>query len=277
MPENIGRVYMQNGQPAESDSFCDKFLKLSAYIYEVFRVIDGIPLFLQDHLERFEHTIRLTGYRLPYNAREITGWVRNLIREQGLSHGNIKMIFLPEGQDAADFRIYIIEHQYPTPAQFRDGVAVTLLHGIRENPNAKVMDVELRQHTNDIKQTDEVYEVLLVDHEHCITEGSRSNVFFVFGNRVVTPPVDDVLPGITRKHIIACCLDKGIPFVEEKMPVSRLAEADAAFLSGTSRKVLPINRIDDMPFDSHNAVTRLVQHAFNNRVTVYLLRESLEG
>jgi branched-chain amino acid aminotransferase len=294
MAENIGSLFVHNGLLRDSADFDDGFLAYPSYIYEVFRVIDGIPLFLEDHCDRLAQTAALTGFELPFSCYDIDKQVHELIRANVLGIGNLKIVYLPDDFNSISekndgisdilphpgrgaFMIYIIEHQYPSVAQFRDGVQVVLFRGIRENPNAKVMDVALRRQTNEVKARDEAYETLLVDAQDCITEGSRSNVFFVIGDNVITPPLADVLPGITRKHIIACCRDKQIPFAEEKMPIERLKDIDAAFLSGTSRKVLPIHHIDQRPLDPANEVIRNIQHAFNNRVTVYLLRTSLEA
>ena len=47
------------------------------------------------------------------------------------------------------------------------------------------------------------YEVALVNHQQKITEGSRSNLFFIDGaGTVLTAPLGDVLGGITRQVIL---------------------------------------------------------------------------
>lgn len=60
------------------------------------------------------------------------------------------------------------------------------------------------------------------------------------------------------------------------MAVDDLVSARAAFLTGTSRKVLPIKRINDMALDPEHPFIRQIRHAFNNKVTVYLLKAALE-
>lgn len=283
---------MHNGLLKSSAGFDDSFLSEPSYVYEVFRVINSIPLFIGDHLERLSHTARLMQLELPVSLHDIELQVKELIRANRLENGNMKIVFLDGGSRSIprkkttgkadadvtagfDFMIFVVAHQYPTLAQFSEGVPVVLFEGVRHNPNAKVMDVSLRSETNRVKQQEDAYETLLVDAEGCITEGSRSNVFFIIGDRVVTPPLSDVLPGITRKHIFECCRNKQIPLAEEKMPVSRLDEVDAVFISGTSRKVLPVNRIGHKAFNARHQLIRDILHAFNNHVTVYLLKAEL--
>jgi branched-chain amino acid aminotransferase len=272
MSECLGSYYISNGKLADCDDFYKVFQPHPTYIYEVFRVMGGIPLFLEDHLERLLQSANLTGYFFPWNPFDLEKQVTELINANGLKVGNIKFVFCP-GTTGGEplLLLYITEHQYPTQCQFDEGVGVVLFEGIRDNPNAKIMDVALRQQTNKVRISENVYEALLVDNEGYITEGSRSNVFFITGDVVFTPPTDEVLPGITRKHIIECCHEKGIPIREERVNISTLEEFDAAFISGTSRRVLPINQINTISFDPRHQLIRQIQHAFNNKVTVYLL------
>lgn len=274
MGECTGRVFLKNNELIDTTQFDGSFLSGTAYIYEVFRVIDGIPLFLEDHLERLCRSVALTGNSLPLTEKEIQQLVFALVDANELPAGNIKIAYIPSDGATEDlFQLYITPHQYPDARQFREGIAVALFDGSRQNPNAKVMDAALRTHTNQMKSAQNVYETLLVDQEGYITEGSRSNVFFVVDNDIITPPMEDVLPGITRKYVIECCRKEGVPLREERMHVSEIHRAQAAFLSGTSRKVLPINRINDNLYDPSHDLIRIIQHAFNNVVTIYLLKE----
>ena len=276
MSECHGACYISNGELVDCHGFDKVFLSHSTYIYEVFRVMWGIPLFLEDHLERLFQSVQLTGNSFPWTLSDLERQVMVLIETNSLKVGNLKFVFRQAGAGEKDILLlYVTEHKYPTQQQFDEGVAVVLFDGIRSNPNAKVMDVVLRQQTNEVKVSKHVYETLLVDAEGYITEGSRSNVFFIAGDAVITPPLDYVLPGITRKHIIECCRNMRLTVREERVHMSRLKEFDAAFISGTSRRVLPLNQIDNHTFDARHKLIRQIQHDFNNKITVYLLRAGL--
>ncbi len=271
MTECLGKFFMKNGQLLEATLFDESFLSKPHYIYEVFRVIDGLPLFIEDHLERLKQTIELSGLPAEMVPADFEQQVQRLIEANALQEGNIKVVMLSADNDQeAAFLIYIMEHQYPSPSEFENGVELALHYGIRENPNAKVMDVELRSNTNTIKKTQHVYETLLVDQDRCITEGSRSNVFFVRGDELITPPLADVLPGVTRKHVMKLCGDLIIPLREEKVHEDSLAQMDAVFITGTSRKVLPAFRIDEWLYPPDHPIVRQLQAAFNQEVENYL-------
>jgi branched-chain amino acid aminotransferase len=73
-----------------------------------------------------------------------------------------------------------------------------------------------------------------------LCEGTGTNVFVVSGGRLLTPPLSaGCLAGVTRALVI-----EWSGAVEEELPLSALAAAEEAFLSGTTRDVQPIRSVD---------------------------------
>jgi branched-chain amino acid aminotransferase len=145
MSECLGAFYISNGKLLIATAFDEVFQSHPTYIYEVFRVMGGIPLFLEDHLERLLQSAQLTGHVFPYTLPALMRQVAGLIDANALKVGNMKFVFRQAGPgDEAMLLLYVTEHQYPTQQQFDEGVAVVLFDGVRDNPNAKVMDVTLR-------------------------------------------------------------------------------------------------------------------------------------
>lgn len=89
-----------------------------------------------------------------------------------------------------------------------------------------------------------VYEVLLANNHNFITEGSRSNFFYVRRGMLYTAPSELVLEGISRKVVLRLAATHGLPVVQEPLDRQKLASVSAACLTGTSPGVLPISRID---------------------------------
>ena len=271
MAEVTGRFHVCNGELKNNVEFDDCFLKKTHYLYEIFRTVDGTPLFLEDHLERFEHSLRLSNLALPYPKDKIVWQINMLIRENDLKTGNIKMVFLPD-EETKGFRyiMFVTPHYYPTTEQYMLGVPVSLFYGMRDKPNAKIMDSLLRSETDRNRLEENVYEALLVDNDGFITEGSRSNVFFIKGDQVITPPVEFILPGITRKHIIALCNELDITVKEQKVHKDEVPEMEGVFISGTSRKVLPVNKVDTHSFLVNHSVLNSLKEGFDKKVEQYL-------
>jgi branched-chain amino acid aminotransferase len=270
MPECTRKHFISNGILLPVNRFEACFSPRSKYIYEVFRVIDGIPLFIEDHIERFCQTIRLAGVDLDFDRYQLFSDIEKTIEANDKSGGNIKISVAPDISGEQQQLIYYTSHQYPTNEQFAHGVRLKLLDAERQNPNAKVMDISLRAETDQLKLSDDVYEILLVDHDGFITEGSRSNVFFIRGSEVITPPVEVVLPGITRKKIIRLCQEHEIKILEHPVHQNSLAEYDSLFISGTSRKVLPVNQVDNLTYSVDNLLMRKISELFNQLTQEYL-------
>lgn len=271
MGESKGRLFIKNGLLTQVEEFNDTFSTTPHYVYDVFRVIDGVALFLEDHIERLHSTLALSGFSRDLIPGDFANQVYSLIKANNLIIGNVKVVVLPATAIRKhELLIYVMEHQYPTDNDFERGVALGLHRGLRHNPNAKVMDTVLRSNTNLVKQQNDVYETLLVDKENCITEGSRSNVFFVKGDELITPPMKDVLPGVTQKHVLLLCYQMGIAVCEQKVAVSRLAEFHGVFITGTSRKVLPAYKVDEYYYNAGLPLIRKIQEAFNQKVAMYV-------
>lgn len=241
-------------------------------LYEVFRIIDRVPLFLEDHLSRFDHSARLAGVTLPFPIDQVRLSVYELIRINRFLNANIKLIACYAAGQTPYFTAYFVEHQYPTPAMFRRGVDTITLRAVRYNPNAKIFNTPLRSETNELKSRLNIYEVLLVDEGNRVTEGSRSNFFAISRKQVFTPPLSEVLPGVTRRHVLEACAKLGLVIVEKSIRVPELSDFDAVFLTGTSRKILPIRKIDNITFAVDNIIMRNLMAAFTETVTDYLRR-----
>ena len=74
-----------------------------------------------------------------------------------------------------------------------------------------------------------------------LTEGATSNLFLVEDGVVRTPPLEDgLLPGITRALVLEVLQELGVPFEETRLAPHRITGAGEAFLTSSSREVLPV-------------------------------------
>ena len=108
---------------------------------------------------------------------------------------------------------FFIPHKYPDKKWYETGVPCGILMAERDNPKAKVFQTSVRRKADEMIENQGLFEVLLVDRGGRITEGSRSNVFFVKNDRLFTPKGGDVLSGITRRKIISLAQEMNIELV----------------------------------------------------------------
>lgn len=270
MSEYAREFFLFNGLLMPTSAFEQHFGQPQKYIYEVFRVQNGIPLFIEDHLERLWQTAAFEQVKLDFSQADLLHNIMRVVQANTQGDGNLKIAIHQSGHLPVSTLIYFTPHQYPTPDQFLHGVPVGLFFAERHNPNAKVMDMDLRKTTDDMKAAEGFYEVLLVDRDGFITEGSRSNVFFVRKNLLITPPVETVLEGVTRKQILRLCTNYELLVLEEKVHHDDLGGFDALFLSGTSRRVLPVNQVNSRLFSTSHPLMKHLQLLFEERVQNYL-------
>ncbi len=233
-------------------------------IYEVLRVEDGIPLFWEEHLERLYHSAELAGKNIGYSDSQIRQFLTDLIDKNKVSHGNVLVTC------KINIEVLFVPHVYPTAKMYDEGITCGILKAERENPNAKVFQTTVRHRADQIIAEKGFFEVLLVDHLGKVTEGSRSNVFFVSGNELITSPASMVLMGITRQKTIKMAAELNIQVVEREVSFSELHNFSAAFITGTSPKILPIVKIDAFKFNSKNETVRLLMNSYDKLIAGYL-------
>lgn len=236
-------------------------------IYEVLRVINGKPIFLEDHVRRMENSFKLIGEEFLLSYEEISNQIYELIKNQGKLEGNIKITYEVYGKE---LKIFFIEHSYPSKEMYENGVKTILYFGERENPNAKIVNDNFREKVNKEIRENNAYEAILIDSKGYITEGSKSNIFMVKGNKLLTSPVDAVLLGITRGEVISLAKKLEIEVEEIEYKYLDINELDGMFISGTSPKILPINQVNDVNLNVNNEIIRKLMMAYDNEINEYI-------
>jgi branched-chain amino acid aminotransferase len=275
MIDNIGRYYLINENLEHADGLCGIDLMDKKVIYEVIRVIKGVPLFLEDHYYRLERSLQAIGKRPSMDFEHLKDKIFRLVRANEKTSCNIKLIVFSEGE-RQNYLLYISKSYYPTHDEVTQGVRVSIMEWVRDNPNVKLVNNRYKDEVAKRLNEENVFEVLLVNHYGKVTEGSKSNAFFIKGSRVYTAPGDYVLKGITRQYIIEACSRVGVEVEETLLAVDELGEFDGLFISGTSIKVLPVSHIDNKKFDSGmNPVIVSIRDEFDRMIGEYISKNKV--
>lgn len=246
--EAIKEFLIVNGE-AEKVKGNNIFEKIDKPIYEVIRVIDGVPLFLEDHIIRMRDSSKLVDFNIERRDQEIKKDIDLLIGKNSLENLNIKLL-VADIEDKQVFLVYFIDSFYPPKEYYEDGIHTILYKHERPNPNAKILLTDFKENIQNELEENKAFEAILVNNDGTISEGSRSNMFFVKDDKIYTAPGGTVLMGITRKYILKSCKDENIKVIEKNIDVDKLKDIDGAFMSGTSVDVLPIGSVDDLKLDS---------------------------
>jgi branched-chain amino acid aminotransferase len=222
-------------------------------------VINGTSLFLKDHLKRLEVSAAIAQKEIKYSESEIRQFLIQLIDANKTAEGNIIITCLEK------MKIFFIAHSYPENELYTNGIHCGILHAEREKPNAKVFQTGVRQQADELIKRNDFYEVLLIDHFNRITEGSRSNIFFISENKIITPPGNEVLLGITRRKAISLAKKNGYEVIEADLPTFQ-----AALITVTSPMFLPVNKINEIKFDPQNKIVQQLISDYETLIQKYI-------
>ena len=255
--------FIKNGEVCRNDKFDQSIFKGRNTVYEVIRLMKGQGLFLKEHLARLSSSLKKSKISAEVDCEKVKSCISKLIEVNPGGDGNI-LFCVTKTEDLLYIMTWFVQHQYPSADDYRDGVHIRSMNAMRKNPTAKVWNAPLRNKTAYLKETDQVFEVLLVDDKKNITECSKSNIFLIRGNRVFTTPAEQVLPGITREKVLNICHEQNINVEEKEIPYKELIMYESVFITGTSPKVLPVRYIDNFRFNPGNTLLRAIMSAYDD-------------
>jgi branched-chain amino acid aminotransferase len=245
--------------------------------FEFFRILRGIPVFLEDHLNRLENTAHLMGLEVPYSRSQLESFIRELIELNTLERAGIQMV-LTGGYSQDIFTpgtpnliVAPIEIRPQPERYYTEGAKIILHINVREMAHAKSTDylvaVKLGQRMRAEGATEVVY------HDgFMVSEGARSSLCIV-RNGVLVTAKNGVLPGITRMHMLRVA-EQILPIEYRDIELEELYNADEIILTGATREVMPITQIEDQKIDEVGPYSKAIMQAFSAHVEAYLAAHS---
>lgn len=241
-----------NGTIIEHDKaslhISDLGLRRGYAVFEFFRILRGVPVFLEDHLERFERSARLLELTPPFGREKLEGLIRELIELNNLREAGIQMLltggYSPDAFTPGQPNLIIAPMAVtPPPAQlYQQGGKVILHHNLRELPEAKTTDYLVAVKLAKRVRAEGATEVIYHDGK-TVYEGGRSSLLIIRQGTLITAQAG-VLPGITRKHLLEVARPI-LPIQERPITLAELYSADEVLLTGATRQVMPITQIED--------------------------------
>ena len=235
--------------------------------YTTFRTYNRFyVLNLTKHFDRLEEAARLAGKQVLLNRKEICKFLGEVIEKYPNNELRIR-ITVDLSVCLGD--IYIVLETLITPEIkcYENGIDVitTTLH--RSNPKAK-LNKFLSQASEVRRQKGSEYEeILMVDSHNEILEGLSSNFYAVIQDEIFTAE-EGVLFGTTRDYVLRLAKKLAIPVNLRPVSIHELKYLDEAFITSTSRSILPIRSIDNQKIDEKapGPITKKLMQAFNEDI-----------
>lgn len=254
------RAWVGDGLVAATEarvSVFDRGFRTGEGVFETLRAYGTLPFRLDAHLDRAAEGAETLGFALPereHLAHAISETARaNAVEGEDLAlrltvtPGEIdpEAPFPPsEGSEATPTVVVTANTLRHDAAMYREGVSAAVVPWSREIPQVKAVSYLAASLARREARAQGADEALLTDQRGMVLEGSYSNVFAVIRGVLVTPPLEaGILPGVTRAVTLKVAGDEGLAVEERPLSVTELVQADEAFLTASTREIVPLVRV----------------------------------
>jgi len=267
--------------PAEEArvSVLDNGFAFGDSVYEVLRTYAGRAFEPGRHFRRLRASAARLGISLPAPDASLLEQVDGLLARAGSGESYIRII-VSRGLGDCSYNFErvqgptVVMIQKPLPPypawHYEDGIKVAAVGVRRNHPKALDPAIKSSNLLNNILAVREAQsrgaeEPVLLNQEGFLAEGASTNVFLARGGALLTPPLSaGILAGITREVVLELLPGLGIPSGEDPLRLDDLLAADEAFLTSTTREVVPVREVDGTRIGTGRPgpLTRRVMAAF---------------
>lgn len=250
-------------------------------IYETMRTYYRRPFLYDRHVRRLRNSARMIALELPFTTDELAARIGSTIEAADLGGGEAHVRLLVTrgvGEITYDLAatptptvvVIVKPHVDPSPDVYAQGVRVVIVGIIRNHPGSVNPVIKSNNLMNSALGMQEAlrkgaFEGIMRNYRGELAECTTANFFIVKDGAVVTPPADaGLLLGTRREFIFDLGREIGVDVREQTLRDDDLYGADEAFLTSTTREVVPIVRADDRTIGSGmpGPITRRLLDAF---------------
>ena len=228
-------------------SIADLSIQRGYGIFDFFKTVAGEPVFLDDHLDRFYSSAYQMRLPVKQSRQELTEILKTLIRKNNLEDSGIR-ITLTGGYSADGFNIsdqsnlVVTQQSFQTNRDFDKSISIITYDYQRQFSTAKTLDYLKAIWLQPVLKEKRVDDVLYINNG-ILRECPRSNFFLINNNGEILTSAHDILKGVTRKHILKVA-SKNFVAVERDITMDDLKNAKEAFISSTTKNIMPVTKID---------------------------------
>jgi branched-chain amino acid aminotransferase len=219
--------------------------------FEALRTYNRRPFHLDEHFTRLYHSAELIELEIPWPREHITAIIHDIIERNTYKHASIRILvtggesedsILPMGKPTLAVLISPLPER--DMQRFAQGYKLITTSFQRTAPEAKTTNylVAIRALKEAARRN--AADALFVNEKGHVLEATRSNFFIFRGDTLVTPETG-ILLGITRNVVLQLARGR-FPVEERAVSLGELALADEAFITSSSREIMPVVQIDDV-------------------------------
>lgn len=235
--------------PPGAQSFDELYNGLALGVYSALRTFNHNQfLYLDAHIERTKRSLALLGWSYQLDEMALRRALHAVCTAYHRPEARVRFDVLAEPARSlgTDSRVLLALMPFtpPPPELYEQGVAVAVVDDLaRERPLAKTADFAQNRRRYTASGRADIYEYLLHDAQGYILEGTSTN-FYGVRDGVVYTAGSGVLEGVTRRIVLDLLAELNLPLRLEPVHRGEIAALGEAFLTGSSRAVLPVTQID---------------------------------
>src|SRR5262245_3315156 len=230
-------------------------------VYETMRTYHCRPFLFDRHMRRLRRSAGMIELPLPFSDEELAGQIRQTQTAATLDGEAYIRVLVTRGVGELTYDlkatpdpsvVIVVKPQIDPPAEAYDkGVRVVIVDIVRNHPatvNPMIKSNNLMNSALAMQQAlrSNAFEGVMRNYKGELTECTTANLFVVKNNVALTPPLTaGLLPGITREFLFDIGKDIGVDVAEQILGDDDLFGADEAFLTSTTRELVPIVTVND--------------------------------
>jgi branched-chain amino acid aminotransferase len=230
-------------------------------VYETLRTYNRRLFRFDRHAARLRRSASMIALDLPFTDDALAGEIARTMTAATLpgeayvrvlvTRGVGELTYDPTATPAPTLVIIVKPQVDPPPEAYRDGVRAAIVDIVRNHPGSVNPLIKSNNLMNSALAMQQAlargaFEGVMRNFRGELTECTTANLFIVRHGVVSTPPADaGLLLGITRDCVFELCTQLGIEVREAVLRDADLYGADEAFLSSTTRELVPIVTVDD--------------------------------
>jgi branched-chain amino acid aminotransferase len=236
-------------------------------IYETLRTYSGRLFRFDRHARRLRNSARMIELVIPFTDDELARHNSDTIAATKLNGKEAYVRVLVTrgvGELTYDLKampkpswVIIVKALVEPPIHiYEHGCKVALVDIVRNHPGSVNPMIKSNNLMNQALAAQEAFEQgafdgVMRNFRGELTECATSNLFIVRNDVVLTPPLEcGVLPGITRELIFEVGRNVGVEVREQILRDDDLFNAEEAFLTSTTRELVPIVAVNQQPIGS---------------------------
>ncbi|MBS8266995.1 4-amino-4-deoxychorismate lyase [Mesobacillus boroniphilus] len=228
-------------------------------VFETFRIYNGHPFLLDDHLERLNASLCVLNIEAEFSREETVNILDGL-----LAKNNFRDAYIRFNVSAGNGEIGLQTERYREPNVIVFAKPLSPAGGMSEK---KALMLDLKRNTpegterlkshhylNNVLAKREAgpamdTEGIFLTSEGFLAEGIVSNIFWYKEGVLHTPAVETgILNGITRRFVIALARNAGIEVREGFYKKEEAEAADEMFLTNSIQEIVPVTEFSGKSF-----------------------------